>query len=404
MTGKGHFIAVTGRILAIAGLLALSWNAANAASDNKSAANLREHLKTVYRAPEDYIVDKFKEHDLVIIGEVHHVQQNIALLSRLIPRLYKEAGVRFLGYEFFAASCQQEIDTLVNAKEYDTALERHIIRKSAIAVGLPWPYAEYVDVFRVVWELNRDIPEQSKRFRIVFMHIDMNWRDMHYGNAAQRKAAMLTLMEGDKHYAEQIIKEYERTGHKGLIWCGSTHAVTRLRGNPRRAPELRMGGVLYKRYGSRVFQVMLHAPWLYHRGRSVSFDYALNGVFDKILNDIARPIGFDVAGSPFADMRLPEEFMWTRDNPGATFGDYCDGYVWLVPLAEFRGNRLMSIAEIVPDEQTFRKIIHNAHSKAIQTLKSREEFIGLWKDAEDKFGDYQQTFMPFLKSETADTH
>jgi len=123
-------------------------------------------------------------------------------------------------------------------------------------------------------------------------------------------------------------------------------------------------------------------------------------LLDKVLNEFGKPIGFDVAGSPLADIKLPKDFVWSIDNPDATFGDYCDGYVWLVPLEKFKGNQVINITEIIPDEKTFRKISHNAHSKPLQEMKSREEYLAEWRETEDKFRQFQQTFMPFLSSQS----
>jgi hypothetical protein len=352
------------------------------------------YLEKNAKPPIEYVLEKFNDHDLVIVGEIHHVQQNLEFLQQLIPKLYKQAGVRFLGYEFFASSCQKDIDKLVNGEEYDTALVEHIIRESAIRSGLIWPYQEYVDTFKTVWELNKSITEKSDRFRIVFMHFDNNWHDLHYGNEEQKKASMLNFMEGDKLYAEPIINEYKKNQHKGLIWCGTTHAVTRLKGNGRNRPEKRTGGYLYQKYGGKVFQIMLHGFW-YYRDRQNAMDYALDGLLDNVLNTHSKPIGFDIAESPLADIKLPKDFIWFIDNPGATFGRYCDGYIWLVSLEKFKGNHVMDIAEIVPNEEIFQKIRRNSHSKLVQETKSRQKYIAVWKE-EDQFEQFQQTFMSFL--------
>jgi hypothetical protein len=349
------------------------------------------------KLPIEYVLEKFNDHDLVIVGEIHHVKQNLDFLQQLIPRLYKEAGVRFLGYEFFASSCQKDIDKLVNSKEYDSALEKHIIRESAIRWGMMWPFQEYIDVFKIVWKLNQGIADQSKRFRIVFMAPDINWHDFHYGNAEQKRAAQLDVMKAEKYYADPIIEEFDNTGHKGLIWCGSSHAVTRLKGNPRKGPELRCGGLLHKQYGGKMFHVMLHAFW-YYRGRPTNTDYALDGLLDNVLNTFDKPIGWDVSGSPFAEIKLPKDYGWAIDNPGSTFANYCEGYIWLVPLEEFKGNKVMDIAQIIPDEETFRRIRQNASTKAGHEIKSRQEFLAATRKVGDMFSQFQQTFMTFLSA------
>ena len=365
------------------------------ADDQPLQQSLIPHLTTHFKTPEDYILHKFKSHDLVIVGEMHHVKQNLDLLHRLIPKLYSDCGVRFLGYEVFASSLQSEIDMLVTAKTYDETLAMEIIRESASRFGQPWPYEEYVDIFKVVWRLNQNVGQTSDYFYIVFMAPDINWRAFHYGNREERKAAFQQLAAGDRHYADQIIREYDRSGRKGLVWCGSQHAVTQLKRNPRRGPELRMGGHLWERYGNKVFMIRLHEAALF-RKKGFSLGYLLGGELENALRGFGKPVGFDIAESPLADVKLPKDTLWAIDNPGATLSAYCDGYIWLVPLEKFRGNRPLDIEHVIPDEQTFRRIARNAHSKSVQEMKTRGEYIAAFKEAEKKFKHFPESFMPFL--------
>src|SRR5437879_6138820 len=60
---------------------------------------LADYLVANFRSPEDYVVSKFKDRDLVFLGEAAHgVRQNLLFLHKLIPRLY-EAGILNVGYE-----------------------------------------------------------------------------------------------------------------------------------------------------------------------------------------------------------------------------------------------------------------------------------------------------------------
>ena len=48
---------------------------------------LTDYLVSHFQTPEDYVVSKFKDHDLVFLGETAHgVRQNLLFLQRLIPR------------------------------------------------------------------------------------------------------------------------------------------------------------------------------------------------------------------------------------------------------------------------------------------------------------------------------
>ncbi len=372
--------------------LALAARAGHAA-DQPLQKSLGPYLTAHFKTPEEYIRDTFKTHDLVIVGELHHVKQGLDLLHRLLPMLYRDCGVRFLGYEFYASSLQGEIDALVTAKEYDEALAMKILRESAARAGILWAHEEYVDVFKVVWRLNQTVGQPSERLRIIFMMPDTNWRAFHNGTQLERARVALQVAASDKHYADQIIKEYDRTGRKGLIWCGSTHAVTRLKSPSPQSRPKRMGSYLYDRYGDKVFMIRLHEPASLQKG---DLGYLLGGELDRALREFGKPVGFDIAGSPLAGVKIPQDCFWATDNPDATLSAYNDGYVWLAPLEEFQGNRLLNMDQVVPDEQTFRMIARNGASKAVQEMKTREEYRAVWNDYERRLRHFPEGFMPFL--------
>ncbi len=349
-------------------------------------------LEAKGRTPEEYFVDKYKEYDIILAGEIHHVQQNLDLLHRLIPLLHRESGVRFLGYEFFSSSLQAEVDALVSKETYDRDLEMRIIRESAYRTGVLWAFDDYVDVFRIVWELNRGISNTSDRMRIIFMCPDIDWQQIHHGSREQRRAAAESLRKGDAHYAESILKAYESSKSKGLVWSGSTHAVTRLRQDPGRAPGMRMGGYLRKSLGKKLFQIMLHGPVPAWEGNG--YDYVLGDALEKTLCEFNKPVGFDVRDSPFCTSRLSQGTMWGKDNPRATFADYCDGYIWLTPIWEFKGNRVMDVNAIVSTEDIFQKLRANACSKEVQECKSRQEYVTRFQRDVRSFQRVSETLMP----------
>ena len=64
--------------------------AAAAAAQPPDRNSLAAYLDAHYQTPEDYVAAKFKDHDLVFLGEAAHgVRQNLLFLHKLIPHLYK---------------------------------------------------------------------------------------------------------------------------------------------------------------------------------------------------------------------------------------------------------------------------------------------------------------------------
>jgi uncharacterized iron-regulated protein len=108
--------------------------------------NLEDYLNTHWKSPEDYVIDKFSDHDIVIIGEVHGVKHDVELIHHLIPRLYKN-GIYNLGIEFGSYEYQNKVDELINGKVYDENLARWILFKN----NPIWGYKEYMDIYREAW-------------------------------------------------------------------------------------------------------------------------------------------------------------------------------------------------------------------------------------------------------------
>src|SRR5260370_33899466 len=126
---------------------------------------LADYLVANFQSPEEYVASKFKNHDLVLLGEeAHGVRQNLLFLHKLIPRLY-EAGILNVGYEMILSDEQPEVDKLLNAETYDETKALTLLFHWDEQYG--WAYQEYADVLRAAWTLNHALPKGARRFRIV---------------------------------------------------------------------------------------------------------------------------------------------------------------------------------------------------------------------------------------------
>jgi hypothetical protein len=132
--------------------------------------NLVEFLQGHGMMPEEYVVSKFKDHDVVFIGEHHLIKHDVEFIQSLIPILYKN-GIRDLGVEFGCHELQDRVDTLITAETYDADLARRLM----FQWGSYWPYVEYLALYRKAWELNRSLPEGAPKFRIVNLDYRPRW-------------------------------------------------------------------------------------------------------------------------------------------------------------------------------------------------------------------------------------
>ncbi|MCX6832185.1 MAG: ChaN family lipoprotein, partial [candidate division Zixibacteria bacterium] len=113
-------------------------------------AELSGYLQVHRQTPEEYVISKFRDHDVIILGEQHRVLHDPMLVQTLIPMLYKQ-GIYTLGFEFARRIDQPLIDSLLDGKTYDQPLTNEILLRQFVH----WGYQEYADIFKAAWQVNQ---------------------------------------------------------------------------------------------------------------------------------------------------------------------------------------------------------------------------------------------------------
>jgi hypothetical protein len=305
-------------------------------------AKLIEHVKAHYQSPETYILSKFKEHDIVFMGEYHRIKHDPELVQKLIPLLHR-AGVYFLGFEFARRQDQLLIDSLLQAREYNEQLARRIIFKNAFY----WGYQEYVDIFKSAWQLNRSLPDGSRSFRIIALNNSPDWSLVKPSEDVERAGVKLKARHGEteEDWAKVLIDAVVSKGEKALVYSGRNHAFTEYKqpiaisGKFIRFGDVRVGNVVFQKIGKRAATIFLHSPWPDAEGYDKTLVRAADGYIDAMLNELDpkyQRVGFDLKGTPFGD--LPgETSIYKFGYDRFTLGTIYDGYVCQGPLSEYQG-------------------------------------------------------------------
>lgn len=317
-----------------------------------TAADLAGYLKTHYQSPEEYVVSKFKDHDVVILGEYHKIKHDLELIHRLIPMVYV-AGVYALATEFARAEDQLLIDSLLNRAEYDEALARRITFNQ-----LPnWGFREYVDIFKVAWQLNHSLPEGAKRFRIIGMNCSPDF-SVFQKPGDQEVDSLKRLARqgcGEEKWALIVRRSLENCP-KIMVHCGLHHAFTRFLqpivasdGTFIRFEDDRFGRHLYNWLGDRTFMIAEHSPW-----REFTYEgkvrHPAGGMFDSaaaLMADTFQPFGMDVEGTPLECITDPT-CIYANGHYPFRLGDFCDGYIMQKRFADFE--TVASIPDFVNSE------------------------------------------------------
>lgn len=288
--------------------------------DPEQTAACAKWLAEQQTTPADYLVTAVQRHDCVLLGETHHVRENCAFVAASLSPLYERAGLRVFATEFLRQRQTAAMQLLVTAAEYDEAKVVGLLRDG------PWPtwgFADYADIFRAVWQLNRSLPAGAPPLRVLGLDSDWSQYDFWFGGLSPRQVFQLQY-DREVAMTEALAKGPLAHGDKTLVHCGFAHSVT--------CHGERLGTVLRRRFGDRVFQVALHQEFPGRNGKA-----PLSVWLDATLQR-GKPIGFDLQGSPLAGLRDPACVFWTL-LPKATLADFAEGYVYLAPLDRLRRAR-----------------------------------------------------------------
>jgi uncharacterized RDD family membrane protein YckC len=293
------------------------------------------------RPPEKYAVAVAAAHQLTIFGEFHHVADNLRFLARIIPDLYHRAAVRCLAMEAFVWDDNAALQRLVTAAEFDrgqaVALARHEGWKS-------WGSREYLDVLEAVWRLNSTLSVDQSPMRVIGLDREWDmpsWALVGLGDDArpgpwwERLRLLRVLLDlplmarRDELMTWQIEQEVFAKRQRAVAWVGAAHAYTDYAqplafGDSSSTRRHRMGAILRRRYGEQICHLRLHD--------SAYEGPALAALIEAVQAARGRAaVGFDLAGSPFAELRDGGGLEYRRD-PGARFADFATGYLYLKPL------------------------------------------------------------------------
>ena len=310
--------------------------------DQKIKSALIEYIKSHHQSPEDYIISKFKDHDIVFLGEWHRIKHDPELVQHLIPLLHN-AGVDFLGLEFARRAEQTLIDSLMQAPVYDEQLARYVVFKNFVF----WGYKEYVDIFKAAWQLNRSLPAGSRRFRILGLNNSPDWSLVKTPEDRDRYEVMSRVWHGEteEDWAKVLFDVVVSKGEKALVYCGIHHAFTEYRqpiaadGKFIRFGDTRAGNFVFQKIGKRTMTINLHAPWVNAAGYDKPIVLPADGYVDATLKELEsryQRVGFDLTDTPFG--RLPgETSLYKFGYEHFTLDTIYDGYVCQGPLSSYEG-------------------------------------------------------------------
>jgi len=315
-------------------------------SDIKQDTLFTSWIKKNGQSPKDYLVRIAGQHQVTLLGEIHNQKDNLEFLNSAIPDLYFKSGVRCIGMEVLKADMNKNIKKLVNNPSYDEGLAMKIARSQPWQI---WGDKEYWDVLKTVWELNKSLPANAPKMRLI--GLDGDWEGpnigvLNIGGDAKGASPFLEkfkifpaikdiIIEGNREsiMASNIEEEMIKKGDKGVVLVGFYHTMTQL-GYPQIqnhkvvAVQQRMGLLLGQKYKDQIFGIELFQP-LSPQDEDNARPPVLEGFIQAILNKSDKTaVGFSIKNSPFEFIR--DSYSDVFDYyPSICYGDVAAGLICL---------------------------------------------------------------------------
>ncbi|HBW23714.1 MAG: hypothetical protein A2X28_08690 [Elusimicrobia bacterium GWA2_56_46] len=294
--------------------------AAPAPDPDEAALPYSDFLAAKSSAPVDYIISKFRDYQVVSIGEIHENANSLDFLQAILKdrQFIEEVGV--LVWEFGSIQDQNIVDRALNAEQWNDKELISAYKRHTHPWG--WPFKNYIDVYHTAWKTNH-----SGQGKITIINADV---PIDWGAIKSREDYEKAMSKRDEHMAGVIEDRIIKKGLKALFYAGEGHA-NKLNANKKRNTALNL---LLTKYPNKIFSITLHKEAGYDESAAQYlrvcdglFDYAFN------LNGSAKPTAFDLNDSPFGRI----DGKCAQFIPaGYKLQEMYDGYVYLGPLENYR--------------------------------------------------------------------
>lgn len=321
-----------------------------------------------FQPADQYLISQFKEKDVIFLGELHRIKEQVEFVCKIIPILH-ENGINLLFSEFANFKDAKLIDSLITAKTFNDSIARRIQFNNSWY----WGYKEYVDIYYSAWKTNQNLLPNEKPFRIIGIEIDDN--------------SIVGSFDAEQVWAHIIDSCSFEKGIKALVYCGIHHSLTNynhpylVNDTLKGFVTTRVGNLLYKKYPNKTITIFLHGPW-YGYSYSTSV-LPCNGLIDSLVNSLPegkKEIGFSTSDKLFTNFSLNHS-LYSIGYTDATLKDLCQGYIVIKPICEL--NPVTVIPNFI-NESNIEECIKQSEMGNL-TAKAFNDTIKSWLEKDTKY-------------------
>ncbi len=355
---------------------------------------LIQYLESNHSSPNEYVIKKFQDHDVIFMGENHYIKEQVDLIKDLIPDLHQN-GIYYLGTEFLNYEDTELANQLITAETFDEELAKQISFNSL----WHWGYEEYIDIYREAWKLNNSLAEDAAKFQIfgIQEYMDFSYvnseEDFNNPEIMAKVFAQSYDYDEEEGFSANAVKEQVLDrNEKALIHCGIHHGFTSyfqpiydqesndFAGN---YVKERMGNLVKNMIGERTMTIFIHGPW-YARNDNAKQVPPVDGVLDSLFaleaNQGLMPFGVDTKMTAFGEL-TGESSRYQYGYEDFTLKDFCDGYIFLEPIKDYE--TVTPISNFIrADQVDFVKAQEFEYREYDLTAENLNDSIRIWLEKE----------------------
>jgi len=292
--------------------------------------------KAEKKSAKNYILEKFKNHDIVIFCERHHSDlSQYELIKEIISDDYFKENVRNIFTEIGVINLQPEITEFLKTKGLDSLyVEKKLneFQQNSNFYSI-WERYNYHYFLRTIYDINNSSENQISYYP---SDVEFDWKKVKTKEDYKIEYEIETEPR-DSLMAYNIINQYEKikskNNKKALVILNYRHAfkIHAIRKNGE--VQDNAGKYLSDYFGNRAFHILTNCPLFHIKGKNVAYDLIQGGKWDASFKYInVENMGFDFDNSVFGNDHFD---MW-HGKTDAKYKNVFDGFVFYKTIEDHK--------------------------------------------------------------------
>jgi len=302
-------------------------------SQNSEIKPYVDYLEKVEnKSAKDYILQQFKEHDIVILCERDHSDiSQYELIKEILSDDYFKKNVKNVFTEIGVINLQPEITEFLKTRDLDSIyVERKLNEFQQNASFYPsWERYSYRYFLKTIYDINNNSENQISLFP---SDSEFDWKKVKNVDD-YIKEYEIEIEPRDSVIAYNIINQYEKlksqNNNKALIILNIRHAYKVHSHYNNGTIQQNAGKYLSDYFGERAFFILSNRPTFYTKENRLIYELIQDGKWDASFKFLEFDnIGFDFKNSIFGK----DDFDLQKIINVNSYNDVFDGFVFYKPI------------------------------------------------------------------------